>query len=148
MIRGYIRAEGPRRRPFVQARVTIPSQQIADDVEFLVDTGADAMLLAPADALFLRVDLGQLPPGPPTTGVGGTTPTVLAGATLIVGPHTFSFTLRVLAPATAAQRSALARIPSLLGRDILSHFALFFEERTDRVLLLTPEEADLLVLPR
>ena len=76
------------------------------------------------------------------------TPTVLAGATLIVGPPTFNLTLRILAPATAAQRTALARIPSLLGRDVLSQFALFFEERTDRVLLLTPEEADLLNLPR
>lgn len=148
MIRGYIRADGTRRRPFVKARLTIPSQHIAGDVHFLVDTGADTMLLAPNDALFLRVNLGQLSPGPPTTGVGGMTPTVLADATLTVGPHTFNLMLRILAPATAAQRTALARIPSLLGRDILSHFALFFEERTDRVLLLTPEETDRLNLPR
>ena len=148
MIRGYIRADGNRRRPFARARLTIPSQGIADDVPFLVDTGADAMLLSPADALFLRVDLGQLPPGPPITGVGGATPTVLAGATLTIGPHTFDLTLRILVPATAAQRTALARIPSLLGRDILSQFALFFEERTDRVLLLTAEEANQLNLPR
>ncbi|MPZ13003.1 MAG: hypothetical protein GEU73_01020 [Chloroflexi bacterium] len=148
MIRGYIRADSTRRRPFVEARLTIPSQRIAGDVPFLVDTGADAMLLAPTNALFLRMDLDRLPPGPPTTGVGGMTPTVLAGATLTVGAHTFDLTLRILAPATAAQRSALARMPSLLGRDILSHFALFFEERTDRVLLLTPEEANLLNLPR
>ena len=147
MIRGYIRADSARRRPFVQARLTIPSQRIAGDIHFLVDTGADAMLLAPTDALFLRVDLGQLPPGPPTTGVGGMTPTVRADATLIVGPHAFNLTLRILAPATTAQRTALARIPSLLGRDILSEFALFFEERTDRVLLLTPEEVNLLHLP-
>ena len=37
-------------------------------------------------------------------------------------------------------------IPSLLGRDILSHFALFLEERTNRVLLLEAHEADALPL--
>ena len=37
-------------------------------------------------------------------------------------------------------------IPSLLGRDVLSHFALFLEERTGRVLLLEPHEADALPL--
>src|SRR5438067_203403 len=124
MIRGYIRADSLRRRPFVVGRVAIPSQRIADDVHFLVDTGADAVLLSPSDALFLRVDLTQLPPGPPTTGVGGFTPTVHAEAALTLGPHTYNLTLRVLAPATAARRAALARIPSLLGRDILAHYAL------------------------
>ncbi len=38
-------------------------------------------------------------------------------------------------------------IHSLLGRTVLSHFALFMEERTDRVLLLEPSEADALDLP-
>jgi len=42
--------------------------------------------------------------------------------------------------------STLFHIPSLLGRDILSHFALFMEERTSRVLLLEPQEADALHL--
>ena len=37
-------------------------------------------------------------------------------------------------------------IPSLLGRDVLSHFALFLEERTGRVLLLEPHEAAALPL--
>lgn len=33
-------------------------------------------------------------------------------------------------------------MPSILGRDVLSRFALVMEERTNRVLLLEPEEAD------
>ena len=33
-------------------------------------------------------------------------------------------------------------MPSILGRDVLSRFALVLEERTHRVLLLEPEEAD------
>ena len=37
-------------------------------------------------------------------------------------------------------------VPSLLGRDVLAHFALFVEERTRKVLLLEPAEADALGL--
>ena len=40
----------------------------------------------------------------------------------------------------------ISPIPSLLGRDILTHFALFLEERTSGVLLLEPAEADALNL--
>lgn len=33
-------------------------------------------------------------------------------------------------------------IPSLLGRDMLSRFALYMEERTTMLVLLDPDEAD------
>ena len=42
----------------------------------------------------------------------------------------------------------LLPIPSLPGRDILSRFALYMEERTGRVLLLEPAEAESLTLPQ
>ena len=116
-------------------------------MEFLVDTGADTTLLAPYDALALGIDATQLPPGTPTRGVGGTTPTVAVPATLILDGSTFPFTLRVLAPSTRQQRQTLASIPSLLGRDIISNFALFFEDRTGRVILLEPHEVNRLNLP-
>jgi hypothetical protein len=68
-------------------------------------------------------------------------------ATLTLDSFRYELSVRILAPRSRAQRQALARIPSLLGRDILSNFALLYEERTDRVLLLTPPEADALQLP-
>jgi hypothetical protein len=55
--------------------------------------------------------------------------------------------LRILAPASRNQQLALRTIPSLLGRDLLARFAVFLEERTNRVLLLDPQEADALTLP-
>jgi predicted aspartyl protease len=148
MIRGYLLAMGRIRRPFVVGRIAIPSQDIADDVNLLIDTGADGTLLSPSDATRLRINLAQLSPGPPSTGVGGRVPTVYADATLTLDNFIYQLAIRILAPRSPAQQQALARIPSLLGRDILAHFALFFEQRTGRVLLLTPEEADALALPR
>jgi hypothetical protein len=148
MIRGHLASRGGAvKRPYVYGYVTIPSLQVEGDVEFLVDTGADTTLLAPYDALALGIDVTRLPPGLPTRGVGGTAPTATVQATLILDSSTFSLTLRILAPQGRQQQHALAYIPSLLGRDIISHFALFFEERSDRVLLLEPGEVATLQLP-
>lgn len=147
MIRG--RFEGPpgRRRPFVTAHLFISSQNISGDVSFLVDTGADSIVLAPTDALFLGIDTRLLPQGVPSIGVGGVTPTVNAKALITLNDQAFDILLRILAPRSRQQQRALRTIPSLLGRDILSHFALLVQERTNRVLLLEPKEADLLHLP-
>lgn len=70
-----------------------------------------------------------------------------AQATITLGHLTYQLSLRILAPRGGEQQRALGRIPSLLGRDILSPFALFMEERSNRVLLLEPHEADALNLP-
>lgn len=147
MIRGAFRDETGRRRPFVTALLSIPALQSSGDVAFLVDTGADATLLGPRDTANLRINTTLLPPGPPLTGVGGRTPTVSADATIAFGHLSYTLPLRILAPRGPAQQRALSRIPSLLGRDVLSRFALFLEERTHRVLLLEPHEVDALAFP-
>lgn len=97
MIHGRLVASGGTRRPFILAHVSVPSESVADNINFLVDTGADGTLLAPSDATRLRINVARLPPGP--------------------------------------------------SSNILAHFALFYEERTGRVLLLMPSEADALGLP-
>lgn len=147
MIRGYFGGHPLRLRPYIIAHVSIPSIPAARDIHFLVDSGADFTLLSPRDALLSGINSDTLPPGPPTTGVGGPSTVVLADARLTVGAFTYPLQLRILAPRSRAHRRALAAIPSLLGRDILAHFALVMEERTGRMLLLTPDEADALSLP-
>ena len=146
MIRGVFREERGRRRPFITARLLIPSQSISGDIRFLIDTGADSTVLAPADVFFLGVDVQRLPPSTPSAGVGGITRTASAEATITLGRLTYDLSLRILVPGRE-QQQALSRIPSLLGRDMLSHFALFMEERSLRVLLLEPHEANSLGLP-
>jgi len=147
MIRGRFEGLPGRRRPYVTAHLTIPSQNISGEVSFLVDTGADSIVLAPTDALFLGIDTLSLEQGVPSRGIGGTTPTVSTAAILTLNNRVFNIVLRILAPRSRQQQRALRTIPSLLGRDMLSHFGLFVEERTNRVLLLEPHEADSLNLP-
>ncbi|MSQ14646.1 MAG: hypothetical protein EXR50_02115 [Dehalococcoidia bacterium] len=114
----------------------------------LIDTGADSTILAPRDDTRLAqrfgISLNTLPGGNPTTGVGGQTRTRVIEAIITLNTFTIPLTLTILVPPPGAP---LPPIPSLLVRDILSHFALFMEDRTDRVLLLKPQEADALNLP-
>ena len=79
--------------------------------------------------------------GPSMRGVGGLVETRNVPATLSMGGLSLDLTLVVFVQTRDRQT-----MPSLLGRDVLSHFALFMEERTQRVLLLEPEEADRLAL--
>lgn len=148
MIRGRLSGYPGRRRPFVEAQITIPSLSISGKIELLLDTGADSTLLGPMAALRLGIDVASLPRDIPTIGVGGTTPTVWVEATLTMDSHTLPIRLRILAPQIGQQQRALGAIPSLLGRDVLSRFALFLEERTNRVLLFDPQEVELLRLPQ
>lgn len=139
MIRGYF-TRGAIRRPFVSTVLQFPTfNDLLYAVEFLVDTGADRTLLSPVDAATIGIDIPALPLASPSRGVGDRpVPTRTIEAVLTLQYFSSAFTLHI--PETPNP------IPSLLGRDILSHFALFMEERTSRVLLLEPQEADALPL--
>jgi predicted aspartyl protease len=145
MIQGYFKPAGITSRPYIQALFQFPSRgprQVA--VELLVDTGADRTILGPADAHRLRLDLAALPPGVPSTGVGGRTPTSIIDAVLTLD----GFSTTLVLPVMLIQPGQPGfPIPSLLGRDVLSQFALFLEQRSDRVLLLTPDEVAAFPLP-
>ena len=80
--------------------------------------------------------------GLPSQGIGGVVATREVQATLGLDDFSISISLDILEPTPGQPPS----VPSLLGRDVLSHFALFMEDRTNRVLLLEPHEADRLGL--
>ena len=148
MIRGYFSIEHGRQRPFVDAVFQFPMLGLLSiQVPLLVDTGADRTILAPSDALRLArrfgLNFGDLPQSAPGTGVGGQASTPVIEAMLNIDSFSTALTLTILEPTPGR----LLPIPSLLGRDILSHFALFMEQRTNRVLLLEPQEASALILP-
>jgi len=139
MIRGYLTI-GTTRRPFVSARLQFPNlgNQL-HPVELLVDTGADRTLLSLLDALRLGINMDILESGLPSIGVGGQAATRTIEAVLTIDSFSTPLTLAIVETSRP--------IPSLLGRDVISLFALFLEERTGKVLLLDPAEAETLTLP-
>ena len=116
------------------------------NVLFLIDTGADASLIGDFDAFRMvsdfGVDLTELQDGPSSRGLGGIAATKTAEATLRFGDFPITISIDILEPSSETHFA----VPSLLGRDVLAHFALFVEERTRKVLLLEPAEADALGL--
>jgi hypothetical protein len=148
VIRGYFVPAGSAKRPFVNGFVELPAQGLSLSVPFLVDTGSDRTLLSPRDLMNAAVALEVLETlehGEPSSGVGGAVHTRVIEAELTLGHYSQRLALGVLAgPAGPAQSPT---VPSLLGRDVLSRFAVLVDARNDRVLLLEPEEADALPLP-
>jgi hypothetical protein len=140
MIRGYFSPVAEGHRPVIDLRVGFP---LAGDgmlnVQFLIDTGANRTVLGSAEASQLEselgVDLAGLPQGPDIGGVGGSLFTQEVDAELVLGDERIPLNILVAPPYPTPV------IPSLLGRDVLAGFALFLEERTERVFLLTHDEA-------
>ena len=141
MIRGYFSTEATRRRPFIDAVFQFPAAVEDFEVPLLVDTGADRTILSPIDALRLAldfdIDLTTFEQGYPSTGVGGQTPTRLANVILRLDTFSTPLQLTVLEPLASGR---ISPIPSLLGRDIISRFGLFVDQRTERVSLLEEDE--------
>ena len=147
MIRGYFRSVGSVRRPYVDGLIDVPAFDITGmEIRFVVDTGADRTLVGHRYALHMvrlyDADLTRLPMGPSSRGIGGVATTRVVRAVLAFEGFSTDIELPMLEP-TDGQPIG---IPSLLGRDVLSHFGLFMEERTNRVLLLEPHEVDRLEL--
>ena len=149
MLTGYFSlAEGlPNPRAYLRGAIDVPAVGVVGmQVDFLIDTGADRSIIGSSDASrmvrYFGVDLTELQDGPPSRGIGGAIATKTAEVALAFGAFSKNMRMDILPPSPDDQLA----IPSLLGRDVLSQFALFIEERTDKVMLLEPAEADALGL--
>ena len=147
MIRGNFQSIGGAPAPCVSVTVHIPSIGVAGiNVRFLIDTGADRSLIGDRDANYMfrrfNVDSARLRRGPLSQGLGGVAEMRTAEATLRFDDFPITISIDILEPSPDVR----FYVPSLLGRDVLAHFALFIEERTRKVLLLEPDEADALGL--
>ena len=149
MIRGYFSLRSGRKRPFITASLEFPSARRPNRhivTDFLVDTGADRTILSPRDAEKLHglgIEVEGLAIGPASTGIGGSVRTRVIDAIFNLDSSAFPLTIAILDATAGLGRS---HIPSIIGRDILDQFALFVEQRSDRILLLDANEADALAL--
>ena len=135
MIRGYFSTVGAVRRPFLYCDFEFPKFPDVGTVgvELLVDTGADRTILSPIDAESIGLDLSTLDAGRRSSGIGGETSTRVVESRLTTQNYSTPLVLHI--------PEVRQPIPSLLGRDFMSSFALFMEESTGKVLFF--EQGDL-----
>ena len=138
MIRGYFRYGSGRHRPYVDLAVRFPVAENASiEIPFLIDTGADHTLLSPTEGVHLRQELGidlmSLPRGESIGGVGGYIETRTIETVIAIGSYVSTLSISLAEPPTHGN---FPLMPSLLGWDVIGDFAIFIEQRTNRVLLL------------
>ena len=136
MIRGYFSTVGTVRRPFLYCDLEFPNSPDIGTVgvELLVDTGADRTILSPIDAESIGLDLSSLDVGRRSSGIGGETSTRIVESKLSTQGYSIPLILHI--------PEVRQPIPSLLGRDFMSNFALFMEERAGNVLFLDQGNLD------
>ena len=107
--------------PYLEGHLLIPRLGLRSNISFLLDTGADTTTLMPADARTMGVDYPRLTPSKlPSIGIGGSAKTYTEHAlVLFTGSTGTHYAYRVKLVIVEPDQSIM-KIPSLLGRDVLS----------------------------
>lgn len=130
-------------RPYLRCRLSLPRLGvIADDITFLVDTGADTSYLHPGDGSALGVPFDLLQGCLRSQGIGGTASYFQEPAVLIfidestAQYHGYRININIAKPGDVSDR-----IPSLLGRNVIRRWQMDYDPTNGR-LAFTVRDAD------
>jgi hypothetical protein len=142
VIRGYFNLGSGWPVPWVRVNLFLPGHSRDwQPVEFLLDTGASVSCLHPLDAVLVGIEAPRLTSAASwarreqSFGVGGAaanfvTPARYAFERIDEPPYFIDSDIRVAQLTRANQR-----LPSLLGWDVLKHFALSIDQEAGEVTL-------------
>ena len=108
-------------RPYVRCHLTLPRLGITGSLDLLVDTGADATYLHPADGLEISIPFDLLQDRVVSSGIGGRATYFPEPAVLMFTDHVtrqyygYRINMNIAKPENVS-----GRLPSLLGRGTLS----------------------------
>ena len=123
---------------YIVAILKSDTPRIYETIEFLVDTGASRTTICDKDAVRLRADYRKLEKhGEGMLGIGGVVNAyILRDVDLIFRTEngkSFSEKLgRIYILRHDVPDEKIMRIPSILGRDILNKYALFYDKRNEK----------------
>lgn len=113
---------GEETRPFVSASVSMSGAQRTAKINFLMDTGADATCLMPADVFALRLDKAFLGDKTELRGIGGTACVHLKDISITfldLGNGLVSYMIPVY---VYPNEKPYDEYPSILGRHMLNNW--------------------------
>ena len=135
-----IRGSFDRGRPVVECRLVIPRLSVNHRLLLLVDTGASASCLHPADAIRAGIPFDELGNRVGYLGIGGSSAYFRESANLLFEDDSYLQIYRLdllIAAPTENNRD----LPSLLGRDVLNRWRMDYDP-ADRRLECTVRSAD------
>ena len=133
MIAGRFNQAG---QPVVRSRLVVPRLGVNDEIDFLVDTGADSTCLHPVDGEYIRFPYDELAIALDSEGVGGRYPYYREDAFVVFSEsdndryRAFDIILAVARPEPPTQSNpspVINRLPSLLGRDVLNRMRMEYD---------------------
>jgi len=119
--------------PVVFAMVELPQFGAVGKVEFLLDTGAYATMLSPTDAARIGVPLRALQYEQTSNGIGGSQHHSEEPALLVFVDSDRKFHVYNLVLGVMESNSDTEDLPSILGRDVLSHWCIVYDPTYNRL---------------
>ncbi len=117
-------------RPYVNGRLLLPRLNLSTNLSFLVDTGADASTLMPAEGHTIGINYQALINPTVVGGMGGNASCFRETAVLAFDEPNRnlirSYSITMMIPQV---HQALMRMPSIVGRDILDRWSINYDPR-------------------
>jgi hypothetical protein len=115
-------------RPYLEGRLVIPRFAIDANISFLVDTGADSSLIAPADGYEMGLDYALFGTITESIGAGGIAQSYTEMASIaFTDPGKEIYVYHVSALEFAVPRRDIEEMPSLLGREVLDRWRMVYD---------------------
>ena len=127
-----IRGSFDRGRPVVECRLVIPRLSVNHRLMLLVDIGATASCLHPADAIRAGIPFDELGNRLGYPGIGGSSAYFRESVNLLFEDGSYLQIYRLDLP-IAAPTGSNRDLPSLLGRDVLNRWRMDYDPADGRL---------------
>ncbi len=114
-------------RPYIAGRLFLPRLNVAGDISFLLDTGADSSIIMPVDGRRLGIQYDQLQGDRECGGIGGTVHCYVERAVLVFndpGVELYAYDLEI---DVMQYDPEMEDVPSLLGRDVIDRWRITYD---------------------
>jgi hypothetical protein len=128
-------------RPYTEGRLILPVLKITADVSFLVDTGADRVVVMPLDGTRIGINYQTLTSPIPSIGAGGLSINYQTPAVVVLLDVAGRLVFYSLTALVSSATPATMTLPSLLGRSVLDRCRMTYEPSAAK-LELDPIDAD------